>query len=60
MKNWFHSMVRWKVANGEKASFWKDNWLVDDKLAISYARLFFNSLQQEDMIENMGVWDGDR
>lgn len=53
-------MVRWKVANGEKASFWKDNWLVDDKLAISYARLFFNSLQQEDMIENMGVWDGDR
>lgn len=45
-------MVR-KVSNGRGTSFWKDRWIGDKPLALSFPRLFSISLQKEAKVRDL-------
>ena len=41
---WFDHCMRWKLGDGERTSFWHDNYLSGDTLALLFPRLFMVSL----------------
>lgn len=55
---WFEKFIEWKVGDGEKTNFLFDNWVGDQLLGISFPRLFLNSNKKNDMVANMGGWEG--
>ncbi|KAK7281927.1 hypothetical protein RIF29_10309 [Crotalaria pallida] len=47
-----------KVASGNKTRFWLDKWLDNETLKTKFPTLFSVSIQKEEVIANMGFWDG--
>lgn len=56
--NWFWNGVRRIIGNGEKISFWNDNWIGNEPLHLRFSRLFSLSLDKESVVANMGEWRG--
>ena len=53
--NWLTNRVVRKVSNGREMSFWKDRWMGDQPLAITFPRLFSISLHKEAKVRD--VWN---
>jgi len=51
--NWFSNRVVRKVSNGRGTSFWKDRWIGDKPLAVTFPRLFSISLQKEAKVRDL-------
>lgn len=47
-----------RIGDGRNTKFWEDTWLGEYCLKDKFSRLFTFSLQHQDFIVNMGVWDG--
>src|SRR5947207_1605821 len=47
---------RWKIGNGEKVKFWKDNWLGSSSLVIQYWGLYRIVNEQNRTVKDL--WDG--
>lgn len=47
-----------QLGEGSKTRFWLDKWVGESTLKARFPRLFQISLQREDLISNMGFWDG--
>lgn len=47
----------WWMRVGE-TSFWRDKWLGDTPLKERFPRLFLVSLQKDEIVANIGFWDG--
>lgn len=47
-----------KNVGASSTKFWEDCWLGDGKLMNAYPRLYSISLQRQELIYNMGFWDG--
>jgi mannosylglycoprotein endo-beta-mannosidase len=56
---WFAQAVTKKIGNGNSTLFWKDVWLGESSLEGRFPRLFGISTQQEDLIGEMGGWEGE-
>lgn len=50
--------IQMRVGDGKNLSFWEDKWVGGMCLKIRFPRLFLFSVQKEEKIANMGVWDG--
>lgn len=62
--NWFNSKMKRKVGSGENTRFWRDHWVGEAPLCLTYPRLFSISSQKEGMVggvwveyEGGGVWE---
>lgn len=55
--NWFASLAKWKLGNGDAISFLKDNWIGDTPLKSRFGGLFSISSDKEGKIANMGTWN---
>ncbi|MCH80347.1 ribonuclease H protein [Trifolium medium] len=53
---WFNQVVSKKVGMGNSVKFWKDVWVGNQSLEHRFPRLFGISVQQNEMVQNMGVW----
>ncbi|WVZ50592.1 hypothetical protein U9M48_001833, partial [Paspalum notatum var. saurae] len=47
---------RWKIRDGKKVKFWKDNWLGSSSLAIQYWNLYVPVNEKNSSVTDM--WDG--
>ena len=53
--SWFEKRIKWKMGCRAKVRFWEDGWRKDDvPLMLKYPRLYINSYQQEQFIQQMG------
>ena len=55
---WFQEEVRWKLGRGDKVRFWEDVWVGESNLKILFERLYSLSLNQEQKVEDVGMWEG--
>ncbi|KAL2965842.1 hypothetical protein AAZX31_16G084300 [Glycine max] len=47
--------MKWKVGSGDKFKFWEDRWICgEESLAEKFPRLYSISLQQQQLIQQMG------
>ncbi|MCH87455.1 ribonuclease H, partial [Trifolium medium] len=53
---WFSQVAVKKLGNGNSVKFWKDVWLGEQCLAQRFPRLFGISVQQDEVITNVGSW----
>lgn len=54
---WFDNLFKWRIGSDNKAYFWIYNWLEEQSLAHTYSRLFVLSMQQNLLIQDMGIWE---
>jgi mannosylglycoprotein endo-beta-mannosidase len=54
--NWFTQVVTKKVGRGNSTLFWKDIWVGNQTLEQQFPRLYSISIQQEEVVGNMGMW----
>jgi hypothetical protein len=47
---------RWKIGDGKKVKFWKDNWLGSSSLAIQYWDLYVIANEKTSIVADL--WDG--
>ena len=57
---WFVKRLRWRVGEGDQVRFWIDNWEGGGSFVEKYPRFFLISLQQNEIVKNMGLWREDR
>ncbi|GAU29820.1 hypothetical protein TSUD_223660 [Trifolium subterraneum] len=55
-EGWFNQVVLKKVGMGNSILFWKDVWAGDQSLEHRFPRLFGISIQQNEVVRNMGSW----
>jgi hypothetical protein len=53
---WFNIVVAKKLGRGNSFKFWKDIWVGDQALEQRFPRLFSISVQQEEVIPEVGRW----
>ena len=54
-RSWFEKGIKWKVECGARVRFWEDGWREDGvPLMLKYPKLYINSYQQEQFIQQMG------
>jgi hypothetical protein len=56
-EGWFRQVAIRKVGSGNKTKFWKDVWIDGQTLQDRFPRLFGSSVQQNEVIHNMGRWE---
>ena len=57
-EGWFQKEVHWKIGRGDKVRFWEDVWIDDTSLKSMFQRLYSLSVNQEQKVEDVGVWEG--
>lgn len=55
-EGWVLANMKKEVASGNEIKLWTNKWSGDVILKENYHRLFCNSCQQDEFLENMGVW----
>lgn len=47
------------MGDGNKTSFWGNVWISDEPLRLEFPSLYEASLEKEERVGSMGVWNGD-
>jgi len=57
-EGWFQEELRWKLGRGDKIIFWEDVWVGNTSLKTCFQRLYTLTANQEQKVEEAGVWEG--
>ena len=57
-EGWFQEELRWKLGRGDKIRFWEDVWVGNTSLKTCFQRLYTLTANQEQEVEEAGVWEG--
>ena len=57
--SFFVTYLRTQLDDGIKTKFWQGTWLLKTSLKESFAALFIQSTQQQDLVSYMGWFEGD-
>lgn len=53
-ETWFDNLVEWSIDDGSSIRFWDDRWGGGECLENIFARIYLNSEQKGETINNMG------